>query len=93
MRLREGNVFSCVCCSQGVPHITITNDALDLTVQRAPGSTPRDGTSLTLAPPGHQTWDPPAPAPLLVTSSGHHWRPDQTCSLEDPPPVLISGGH
>ena len=48
------------------------------------------------------TWNPPAlvahpdirygtphhgPAQhLLVTSDGHHWRPVQTCSFEDPPP-------
>ena len=31
----------------------------------------------------------------LLTSGCHHWRPVQTCSLEDlPPPVLTSsGGH
>ena len=29
-------------------------------------------------------------APLLVTSSGHHWRPVQKSSLEDPPlPQLV----
>ena len=27
------------------------------------------------------TWD------LLLTSSGHHWRPVQTCLLEDLPPI------
>ena len=37
-------------------------------------------------------------APLLLTSGGHHWRPVQTCSLENIPPPLISvltssGGH
>ena len=26
------------------------------------------------------------PLPLLLTSSGHHWKPVQTCSLEDLPP-------
>ena len=25
----------------------------------------------------------PGPNPLLVTPGGHHWRPVQTCSLED----------
>ena len=47
------------------------------------------------ATPWHQTWD--LPPPLLLTSGGHHWRPVQTCSLEDlplPQPVLkSSGGH
>ena len=40
-------------------------------------------------PKSLQTWDlrPPGStlAPLLVTSGGHHWRPVQTCSLQDPP--------
>ena len=35
--------------------------------------------------------------PLLMTSGGHHWRPVQTCSLQDPPPthtlMLTSGGY
>ena len=37
----------------------------------------------------------PSPAPLVVTPSGHQWRPVQTCLLEvDPPPqVVTSGGH
>ena len=51
-----------VCSRGGVPHVTITHDALDPTV--------------------------PTP-PLLLTSGNHHWRPVQTCSLEDlpsPPP-------
>ena len=39
-------------------------------------------------PPRHQTWDT-----LLKTSGGHHWRPIQTCSFEDPPLVLTSGGR
>ena len=35
------------------------------------------------------------PQPLLLASGGHHWRPVQTCSLEDlppPSPPLTSGG-
>ena len=31
----------------------------------------------------HHTWDPPARS-LLLTSGGHHWRPVQTCSFEEP---------
>ena len=27
--------------------------------------------------------------PQLLTSGGHHWRPVQTCSLEDSPPQLV----
>ena len=27
--------------------------------------------------------------PTLLTSSGHHWRPVQTCSLEDLPPLSM----
>ena len=31
--------------------------------------------------------------PMLVTSGGHHWRPVQNCSFQDPPslPILTSG--
>ena len=36
--------------------------------------------------PQHGTWVPtPFPSYLLVTSGDHHWRPVQTCSLQDPP--------
>ena len=42
--------------------------------------------------PSHPTpfWTNPPPAlshthPLLLTSGGHHWRPVQTCALEDLP--------
>ena len=54
-------------------HVTITHNALDLTVQDPPNPGP--------APPAHQTWDPLVPAsgnqtwdtlPPLVTSGGHH---------------------
>ena len=55
----------------------------------------------------NQTWDspipdirhgePPSPSPSRhQTSGGHHWRPVQTCLLEEPhpqPPLLTSGGH
>ena len=34
--------------------------------------------------PRHQSWDS-QPIPLLVSSGGPHWRPVQTCSLEDTP--------
>ena len=79
-KLWEGNVFICVCPSvsqsvNGGPHVTITYDALDITVQCPAPSPGRFG---------HQTWDPPAPVPLLVTSVDHHWRPVLTCSFEDP---------
>ena len=33
MKLWEGNVFSCICLFMGVPNVTNTHDALDLTVQ------------------------------------------------------------
>ena len=58
---------------RGGPHVTITHDALDLTVQPP-------------LPHRHQTWAPPGPpTPLLMTSHDHFWRPVQTCSLEDCP--------
>ena len=80
---------------QGGPHVTITHDALDLSVQRP---------SLT-----YQTWDPSqahpspipqtplqtshmGPNPKLATSGGHHWRPVQTCSFEDQPPLVLKSG-
>ena len=51
-----------------------------------------------LPPPphiGHHTWAP-TPLSILLTSGGHHWRPVQTCSLEDLMPqsaLTSSGGH
>ena len=64
MKLREGNVFSRVCvsfCSWGSPNVTITHDALDLTIQApipSPAPSPPDigpqctGTPLApLCPP------------------------------------------
>ena len=30
------------------------------------------------------------PYPLLVTYGGHHWRPVQNCSLQDPPPPVLT---
>ena len=75
--------------------MTITHDALDLSVQRP---------SLT-----YQTWDPSqahpspipqtplqtshmGPNPKLATSGGPHWRPVQTCSFEDQPPLVLKSG-
>ena len=59
--------------------MTITHDALDLTVQLPPPQPcPLDIR--------HGT---PARA-LLVTSSGPHWRPVQACSLGDFPPPKTS---
>ena len=84
-KLLEGNVFNCVCmsvCSQWSAHVTITHDALCLSVQ---GPTP--------IAPGHQTWDSLKLTSLLVTPAGHHWKPFQTCSLKDPLLVMTSGGY
>ena len=36
-------------------------------------------------PPNFRHGIPRPLTPLLVTSGSHHWRPAQTCSLEDPP--------
>ena len=73
-KLREGNVFSRVFLFTGV-----------LTVQPPPPALPpsRHGTSRQ-GPPGHGTSLHRDPSPLLVTSDGHHWRPVQTSSLQDP---------
>ena len=76
-------------------HVTITHNALDLTVQAAPPSSglspnPTLGQGTSVPPP---TWDLRTPAPLLVTSGGYRWRPVQTWSLQDfLPPMLISNG-
>ena len=67
-------------CSHGGLHVTITHDALDLTVQGQPWILDlRDGIL-------------PSPGPLLVTSSGHHRAPLQTCSFKDHSPALTSFG-
>ena len=66
-KLPQGNVFYCLCLSvqrERVPHVTITHDALDLTVQ-IPIPAP--------APPKFRHG-----IALQVTSGGHHWRPVQT---------------
>ena len=60
--------------------MTVTLDALDLTIQ----SFLSPCWTTDLGPwPGpahrHQTQ-----LPLLLTSGGHHWRPIQTCSFDDP---------
>ena len=62
-------------------------------------STSRHGTSLDRDPqpcPPPSTWDlsehgSPS-SPPLVTSSGHHGRPVQTCSLLDTPPLVPTAG-
>ena len=35
----------------------------------------------------HDAWTPLTPNPLLVRFGGHHWRPVQIFSLEDPSPT------
>ena len=67
---------SCLSVSQEPPHVTITHDALDPIVQD-PHPLPPD------IRPGDS---------LLVTSCGHHWRPVQSYSFEDPL-LVTSGGH
>ena len=64
--------------------------------------------TITPDPFGHQPWGSPAqppwtsamgpypgPGPALLppTSGGLQWRPVQTCSFENPPMVLMSGGQ
>ena len=78
MQLWERNVFKDVCQSvQVVPHVTLTHDALDLTVQHPPplpGPLPRHLT----VDPHPQTLDLGSHLPL--TYCGQQWRPVQTCS-------------
>ena len=46
------------------------------------GAAPCDHYPIALDLP----WPWPRPYPLQVRSGGHHWRPVQTCPLEDFPP-------
>ena len=84
-----------MCLSTGDPHVTITHDPLDPTLQGPLALTPapwisnmvpldiRYGTPIPR--PRTSGMGPPVStlAPPLVISGGHHWRPVQTCSLED----------
>ena len=96
-KLWEGNVFTHVClpvCSQGVPNLTITHDALDVTVHSIPSPTTSARHQTWYPLHRHQTWETlPSPSPRLATSDGHHWRPVQTCSFENPPLGVTSGGR
>ena len=87
-KLREGNVFTGVCLSfnsRGSPmwplpmtHWTSPPGPLVLTPSPWPW-------------PPFQTLH--IGIPPVVTSGDCSWRPVQNCSLEDPLPVLTSGGH
>ena len=77
MKLREGNVFCLltICLFTGEFHVTITHDALGLTIQ---------GSSPWSCPPSVQ--EPPMPwaQSSLFTGTfpgGQDLRPVQTCSL------------
>ena len=85
-KLREGNVFTCVCLSVHreaplwpLPMIHWTS----LYKDPLPNPSP---VPLNIR---HRT---PGFSPLLVTSCGHHCRPIQTCSLEDTPPLVLTSG-
>ena len=59
-KLREGNIFTGVCLFTRVSHVTITHDALDLTVPTPPqtwdlGTYPTDMEPGYL--PSHQIWE------------------------------------
>ena len=75
--------------------MTITHDALDLSVQ--PPSLTYQTWDLSQAHPSPIPQTPlqtshMGPSPKLVTSGGHHWRPVQTCSFEDQPPLVLKSG-
>ena len=76
MKLWEGNVFSRVCL--------FTGGSL---CDHYPWCIWPYYTGLPPPNPALWTSKMAGPGPLLVTSGGHHWRPVQTCSLEDPPPT------
>ena len=76
-KLWEGNVFNCVC----------------LSVQRGP-IWPLSMMPWTSPYSPHRPSPPPyyrSLLSLLVTSSRQDQKPVRTCSIEHPPPVLISG--
>ena len=82
-------------CSWGDPHMTITQDALDLTVQPSPRHQIRD--HLALQPGLTSPWtSDPQPHPMVVTSGFQDYTTAQTSSLEDTPgpspPILTSDG-
>ena len=89
------SVHLSIILSRMGPHVNITHDALDLTVQGLSGFCIRHGTpQWPPCPlnnrhgnlPGHHTWDSPQ-APALPPASDiwdHHWRPFQICSFGDP---------
>ena len=71
--------------------MTITHDAMDLSVQGSPVLTlmpPDMGPDCTGISPWISEMTVQGPLPVL-TSGGQDWRPVQTCSLEDPP----TGGY
>ena len=85
MKLRQSNVFTGVCLYTGGEgsHVTNIHDAFDLTVLISPP--PRHGPGC-LPPRPSWTWDLgtyPRPRPGYWHLVVHHWRPVQTCSLED----------
>ena len=99
-------VFSRVCLSTGGPHVTITHDALDLTVSPLPALVlilipPPDiwhGDSPGPVPLRHGTWGPLHAGP----SASDIWRPSlEICSnlfigphcTAPPPLILTSGDH
>ena len=72
-------------CPQVSPHVTITHDALDLTVQSLwpqpcppPDMRPEDPSTPSSDPPDMRLADHPWPSP----ASDYHWRPVQICSLD-----------
>ena len=67
--------------------MTIDHDSLDLIVQSPISSGPPPPQSR------HQTLDPkPWLHPMLGTPGHHHWRFFQTCSLEEPLPLVLTSG-
>ena len=93
--MREGNVFTGVClsfCGGGGGGVGTSHASWGRSHRRLPplpcisdlGPTPPPSQPHSR----HQTWGPPLPQ--LLTSAGHHWRPVQSCSLEDLPPLILT---
>ena len=74
----------------GVSHVTIIYDVSSLCRTHTPSPSPSPIPSRDIGPqdlPGYGR------GTLQVAPGGHHWRPVQTCSLQDPPPLFPTSGE
>ena len=85
--------FSLVTVCPWGSYVTIIHDVLELTVQHPPP--PAWTWDLRNPSPSCCRGDETSGTPMLMTSGGHHWRPVQICSIQDPlpqHPVAVEAG-